>query len=277
MLSADAYRHRSLATPLSHRRAPVRAAIGIARKLAYVGWFFLCNLDRMLLPGKLHRTSTIIRYSRGILRPFKIKPHFHGTIPAQQGVMLAGNHLSYIDVLILLSHNAPLFLARADLWQWPVIKRMLRSHESLPMSRNRKELPDRIHKISQFMAAGKNLILFAEATTSNGRNLIPFNSGIFLATKSCMRQHIDMVVQPFTIRLDKIAGVPRTRALDAFFAWHDDMSLLGHVSALALLPAPMDIRVIFHPPIADRDILNSPREVTEHAETACHEGMHSLL
>ena len=100
------------------------------------------------------------------------------------------------------------------------------------------------------LAAGDNLILFPEGTTSDGSRVLPFRSAFFsIAEQAVTADGRPPLVQPVSVVYDRLAYLPAGRATRPLFAWYGDMDIGSHFWRLAqhrglratvLLHAPLD-------------------------------------
>ncbi len=119
-----------------------------------------------------------------ILRPlitllFKIgyKPEIEGNIPKTSGIILAGNHTSILDCLLLISttQRSIHFLAKKELWKFP--KSIIFAHMGLiPVDRQKKN-PNSLKQAYHYLDNDEVVLVFPEGTTEKGRGLLPFKIG----------------------------------------------------------------------------------------------------
>ena len=86
------------------------------------------------------------------------------------------------------------------------------------------------------LAAGDNLVLFPEGTTSDGSRVLPFRSSFFAIAEG----EDPPLIQPVSVVYDRLGGLPTGRASRPVFAWYGDMD--HRVAFLALCPAPRAAR-----------------------------------
>ena len=65
------------------------------------------------------RAEWLRRWSRRTLKVLNIHFHFTG-VPPRSGLLLS-NHLGYLDVIVLASHQPAVFVAKHEVGKWPVI------------------------------------------------------------------------------------------------------------------------------------------------------------
>jgi len=150
------------------------------------GWIvFQATLDfffSIRLRGKssslLKRAQWLQSWSRRVLTDLDIPVERHGTPPVA-GV-LACNHLSYLDIIVLAAGQPMVFVAKSEIRHWPVFGWLARCAGTLFVRRDRKS---DVAKFNEAFAAVVNegvvLGLFPEGTSSNGHQVLPFYSSLF--------------------------------------------------------------------------------------------------
>ena len=101
-----------------------------------------------------------------------------GNFPRAGGVVVAANHLTNYDAFPLqLALNRPLFyMAKADLFQNPFLRRVLRSLGAFPVYRGARDEWALDHA-RHLLEAGQAVGIFPEGTRSQGRGLKVAQSG----------------------------------------------------------------------------------------------------
>ncbi len=126
----------------------------------------------------LARARWLQRWSQRVLVDLDIRVKRHGVPPAA-GV-LACNHLSYLDIIVLAAGQPMIFVAKSEVRHWPVLGRLACWAGTLFVRRDRRS---DVAKFSTAFAAvvdeGVVLGLFPEGTSSNGRQVLPFHSSLF--------------------------------------------------------------------------------------------------
>ncbi|MEP6924333.1 MAG: lysophospholipid acyltransferase family protein [Pyrinomonadaceae bacterium] len=99
-----------------------------------------------------------------------------GTAP-KPPFLLVSNHLSYFDVATLRSTAKGVFVAKADIESWFAAGTMIRNMGMIYINRdNRRDIPRAGAEIIAALERGEGVIIFAEGTTSNGKQVLPFKS-----------------------------------------------------------------------------------------------------
>ncbi|MBQ1782029.1 MAG: MFS transporter [Gammaproteobacteria bacterium] len=139
------------------------------------------SLLRMLLVGLVRRGYRL--HTTGFDR-----------IPREGGVLLLGNHISWIDwVLLQAACPRPIrFVLERDIYQHRLMHWFFRLFDAIPISADRSR--DALRAVGEALAAGDLVCLFPEGTISRTGHLAEFKRGYEMALK---RAGGDCVVVPF--------------------------------------------------------------------------------
>ena len=99
-------------------------------------------------------------------------------VPAQGGVILAANHMSHFDPLVVAhyvygSGRWPRFLAKASLWKVPVAGYFLRKTQQIPVERGSVEAVKSLDTLVDALNKGAAVIIYPEGTTTKSPDLWP--------------------------------------------------------------------------------------------------------
>jgi 1-acyl-sn-glycerol-3-phosphate acyltransferase len=167
------------------------------------------------------------------------------TAPAGRRVVFVSNHSSWLDIAVLGGRLEACFVAKADVASWPLVATIARLGRSVFVSRKRGATGQERDDMQGRLAAGDDLILFPEGTTSDGSRVMPFRSSFF----AIAMDENPPLIQPVSVVYDRLAGLPTGRATRPLFAWYGDMDIASHFWRLAqhrglratvLLHAPLD-------------------------------------
>ncbi len=100
--------------------------------------------------------------------------------PPSGGFFLVANHLSYIDIPVLLGRLNGRFLAKSEIASWPVLGILARATGTLFIDRSRKrDLTRAIDEVTALLQRGPGVIVFPEATSTDGAGLHGFKPSLF--------------------------------------------------------------------------------------------------
>jgi 1-acyl-sn-glycerol-3-phosphate acyltransferase len=99
--------------------------------------------------------------------------------PKEGGVVLASNHASYLDPIILggASPRPLYYMARDSLFKGPLLKKFLLSCNAFPMNRDSVDLGS-IRKALQLLSGGKVVTIFPEGTRSHDGKIHKGKEGV---------------------------------------------------------------------------------------------------
>ena len=185
-------------------------------------------------------------WSRQLLALLGIRIEAGGDLAAIEGGLLAGNHISFIDIFVINALLPSAFVAKSDVGHWPLIGWLCRRVDTVFIERGSRKAAHQTHRqMRAALAAGQRLAIFPEGTTTAGDRLLPFHAALFQSA-------IDAAVPVHAIAL-RYRG--RDGAPSAATAYIDEISLIGcMVSVLEAggLVARVDLAASFAPPLADR-------------------------
>lgn len=190
-------------------------------------------------------------WHRGFLGLAGIRVHIHG-VPAHtpHGLLLAANHVSWLDISILGSITPLSFIAKDEVRDWGVFGKLAQWQETMFIARqHRTKTRQQVAAIGQRLDAGETLVLFPEGTTSDGNFIYRFKSSLFGALGLTGAQADGThCVQPVAIVYSRLHGQPMGRYDRPLVAWPGDVELLPHALGV-LSKGVVDVDVCFGAPI----------------------------
>ena len=193
--------------------------------------------------------------------------------PAAPPLLLAANHVSWMDISVLGSVLPVSFIAKSEVSTWPVVRTLSRLQRSVYIDRQkRSQTGTATEAIAGRVSRGDVMVLFAEGTTGDGTRVLPFKSALLGAARAAAAAGGDAVtVQPVAIVYLRIHGLPIGFAERAAVAWYGDMGIEDNfVKAVGW--GSIDAVVSFGEPIpfgpdADRKAIAA----------ACHESVRAMV
>jgi len=151
-------------------------------------------------------SKTASFYSKLLLAAFGINPrhrNIQNLSKRHTNYLIVSNHLSYLDIFIIFSHIPSVFIANSELNEQFLLGTITRYGGGVFVERrNRTELSKEIEFVSNLLKEGFNVVLFPEATTSNGDGILPFKNPFLTCA---IRANVDVL--PICIKYRKIDGV----------------------------------------------------------------------
>lgn len=102
--------------------------------------------------------------------------------PSDGPVLLAANHISWADIVVMHAARHCRFISKADVQHWPVVGTLATAAGTLYISRESPRDAMRVvHHMVECLQAGDVLAVFPEGTTGDGSTLLPFHGNLLQA------------------------------------------------------------------------------------------------
>jgi 1-acyl-sn-glycerol-3-phosphate acyltransferase len=160
----------------------------------------------------------------------------------QAACLTVGNHVSYLDILILSSVRPTCFVTSNEIKETPLLGWLCRLAGCLFVERrNRGNLPGEVAEITEALKQGLNVVVFPEATSTNGESLLRFRRPLFAAAPASGASLL-----PFCLNYRRLNGTPVSLHNRDFLFWYGEMSFAPHLWALAR-QRQVDVDLVFMP------------------------------
>ena len=208
-----------------------------------------------------------MHYHRMVCRILGVRVRIIGQAPRSGPVLIASNHVSWLDIVVL-SAVAPLsFIAKREVNGWPFFGALARLQRTVFVDRDRRHATGNSRdEMRERFKAGDILVLFPEGTSTDGAYVQPFKSAFFGAA-----EYPGVLVQPVTVAYTGHRNLPMNRRLRPSYAWYGDMDLPPHLWE-ALSTGPIEVTVIFHQPLSLSGELTR-KHLAAHAEALVRQGL----
>ncbi|WP_446737841.1 lysophospholipid acyltransferase family protein [Rhizobium sp. CFBP 8752] len=222
-----------------------------------IGFIVVCLLvvTAVLLPFQLIGLAFDLKMRRYIPRLWHrsacfllgIRIHVHGHLQHRRPLMLASNHVSWKDILVLGAIADVVFIAKSEVAKWPIFGTLAKLQKTIFVVREEKRRTgDQINEIAARMTAGEIVVLFPEGTTSDGNRLLEVKSSLFGAAAAAVPHtpHGVVYVQPVSIAYTRVHGMAMGRFHRPLAAWPGDIELMPHLMGV-LKEGAIDVDVAF--------------------------------
>lgn len=190
-------------------------------------------------------------YHRIVLRILGVRVAIEGEALKAGPAILAANHVSWLDIVIMSAVAPASFIAKRDVNGWPFFGQLARLQRTVFVDRDRRHSTGASRdEMQERLAAGDILVLFAEGTSGDGASVKPFKTAFFAAA-----EQENVSVQPISIVYTGHRNLPMTRRQRPLYAWYGDMELPPHLWE-ALGHGPVEIKVICHAPLKVAEVGN---------------------
>jgi len=226
------------------RAGGIRPTLRIGAAFAWTGAClvgFLTGMGVLLVTPRLRRRwrhGAIQRWARGLGRIVGMRARLRGPRPTAPFFLVA-NHLSYLDIVLLLGHLEGVFVAKHELGRWPILGYLTRLTGTIFLNRSSsRDTLRAMEAIEARIGEGDGVIVFPEGTSSGGDDVYPMKPALF---EWAARRGYPVHVASIEYRAPD--GGPSAREA---LCWWGDMAFLPHVIALCRMRG-FDADVIFGP------------------------------
>jgi 1-acyl-sn-glycerol-3-phosphate acyltransferase len=224
----------------------LRIAIGVIVLLAVTLLLLPFQLLGLRFNWKIRRFLPRL-WHRVACRVLGIRVRVHGVLEAKRPLLLAANHASWKDILVLGSVADVVYIAKSEVRGWPVFGVLARLQATIFVEREqRQKTGEQVNEIAERLAAGEIVVLFPEGTTSDGNRLLEVKSSLFGAAASAVPHAPDGIVhiQPVSIAYTGLHGMAMGRYHRPIAAWPGDIELMPHLMGI-LRAGAVDVDVDF--------------------------------
>jgi 1-acyl-sn-glycerol-3-phosphate acyltransferase len=197
-----------------------------------------------------------------------------GEVSGTHPTLFVANHLSYVDIPVLAAVIETSFIAKREVATWPLFGWLAKLQRSVFVERRATGVHNERDDVAARLDQGDSLVLFAEATSSDGTRLKPFKSALFGVAQNEVNGR-SVVVQPVTIAYTHLDEMPIGRAWRPLVAWYGEMEMMSHGWRLLGL-GRLTATVIFHPPVSYA-MFGSRKALAAHCERVIARGLSAAI
>jgi len=211
---------------MQHARAICRIVLlSTSTAILYLGWLLTRPLGLVSRDlGRRTQRFVLRTWARSCAATVGLRVTLRGRAP-EPPFFLVCNHLSYLDVIVLMGVVDGTLLAKAEIARWPVIGFLARTSGTLFVERARRgDLRRVLGEIEAALADGRGVVVFPEGTSSAGEGVLPFLPSLFEAP---LRARIPVHAAALTYRTPA-GGPPAHQAV----CWWGEMTFCDHLYAL---------------------------------------------
>jgi 1-acyl-sn-glycerol-3-phosphate acyltransferase len=123
--------------------------------------------------------STVVRFLNAIMKPLtKREWRYQDKVPQSGGVIFAANHISNADPLAIgqflaFSGRWPRFLAKASVFEIPLVGRVIAACGQIPVQRDSTQAKDALIAAARAIEQGRALVIYPEGTITRDPDLWP--------------------------------------------------------------------------------------------------------
>ncbi|MEV4832355.1 lysophospholipid acyltransferase family protein [Micromonospora sp. NPDC049257] len=250
------------------RRVEVSPGRQVARLLGVLGMLLVGAVLVVLLPvlPTAGRAAALRGWARWTAGALGVRLAVRGRLPRRRALLVA-NHVSWLDILAVLTVAPARLLAKREVRNWPLLGLLARAGGALFVDRSRpRDLPRTVDRLAATLRAGHPVAVFPEGTTWCGvapsagcRPSRGFRPAVFQAA-------IDARVPVVPLRISyRSAATGATTTTAAFLGDETLWRSVRRVLAARDLVVHVAVTAALHPaPGADRRLLARAAESAVH-------------
>lgn len=244
----------------------------IATFIIIACFFILAFIVHLILPFSQFKKRRILTklsavHAKILLKVIGFKLKLIGPKPSK-GVMIIGNHMSYLDILIYLSFFESLFVTSVDMRERLFLGQVTQLGGCLFVERrNPRNLPKEMKAIKKFFDKNFSVCIFPEGTSSNGETVLPFKNSMFQ-----IPLETGCPIQPIVLKYNSIDGKEFSSETCDYVCWYGDLSFFSHLMTLfTLRKVTASLEVL---PQIDSTAFSDRKSLSTHAHSILKEKYH---
>ena len=199
-----------------------------------------------------------------------LRVRLSGRVRTEGATLFVANHVSYLDIPVIARYADATFVAKADVARWPLLGQAAKVTRTIFIQRVGAEARQQGGQMLDRLAAGENLMLFAEGTSTDGSGVAPFKSTLFGIAEN-PPPGIELAIQPVSITYARaLDGTPLLGARRELYCWFGEATMLPHLWRMVSLPGA-EVELRFHEPIAVAGM--NRKELAQRAQAAVAAGV----
>lgn len=130
------------------------------------------------------RNQELSAISDGFLRVLNVQVKLNNALPVNASMpwLTVANHVSIIDMFVMMKYIPGGFIATKNIRKWPVLGNLIANVGTVFINRNsRQDVAPVSQAIEKALRQHKNVLFFPEAYTSSGMDVLPFKAALFQA------------------------------------------------------------------------------------------------
>lgn len=207
-----------------------RAAFRVFKFITVISIYFICAIynylstsDAVERRNKLTKNGQVT--ANWILRAFNVKLICNQKIPDDEGSLIVGNHLGFIDIVCLIALTHGVFITSMEMKQTPFLGQICDLGGCAYVDRkNRLGIQDELKDIVSVLKQGFRVMLYAESVASNGEQVLPFKKTLITSAALAGKP-----IRPFVFNYRSVNGKPvRFEDRDSV-CWYGDQSFISAI------------------------------------------------
>lgn len=214
----------------------------------------------LLAPGRQHHLPKTVFAAAARIMGANIQAR--GPLPSTGPLLIAANHVSWIDIIAIGATVPCQFIAKQDVAGWPIFGSLAKLIRTSFVDRERRSAVGGARQdMAERLAENRILVLFPEGTSTDGRQVLAFKSALFPGGGPD-----GVPVQPLSIAYRDHQGRD-----GAHYGWFADLELLPHMWQV-FKGGRFDVHLTFHAPLEAEQVTDRKQQAAR-CEEIVREGL----
>ena len=183
-----------------------------------------------------------IVFHKILLKILGVKVKLIGQNTRVRPLILAGNHTSYLDIIILGSIMPICFIAKEEIKYWFLFGFLAKMQNTIFIKRKNYKTLESLNSISKELDNKSAVVLFPEGTTNSGKKVLNFKSSLF----NLFENNNTLRLQNFSLCYTHVNDMPIDNRTRPQISWYGDMNIISHLSNFLKISC-VNATVVFHP------------------------------
>jgi 1-acyl-sn-glycerol-3-phosphate acyltransferase len=187
------------------------------------GFIYLSSFN--LVNRRLRLIKNTQWYANFLAFVFRVKVVCKNPIDKFENSLIVGNHLGFIDALCLQKIQPCVFITSVEMKQTPVLGQISQLAGCAYVNRlNRLNIQDELQDIVRVLKQGFRVVLYAEAQSSNGEQVLPFKKTLMMAAGFA-----DRPIRPYVFNFTKVNGRAVEYKDRDHLCWYGDQNFFAAI------------------------------------------------
>jgi len=130
--------------------------------------------------------NEVLAWSKATLNVLGIQVKVQGEMGHGGPLLVVSNHISWLDILLLLSLGPIRFVSKSEVHSWPIVGHFAQACRTLFIKRSsHRDALKVVQRMSEALSLGDTLAVFPEGTTTIGAEVLPFHANLFESARAC--------------------------------------------------------------------------------------------
>ncbi|WP_253696572.1 lysophospholipid acyltransferase family protein [Bdellovibrio sp. HCB117] len=201
-------------------RGVVKILVFIIIILTFLIWSFVCHFALRSPEKRLKTFSANAKFFSGlIIKAMGLKLLVKNKPADSEKFLLISNHMGFIDIMMLASCTPMVFVTSNEMRETPFLGLLTEMGGCIYVERrSRTRILEEMKTIVDTLKKGFRVVLYPEATSTNGEKVLPFKKTLMMAAA-----HAGVPIQPVVINFRKINGEDFTLKWRDHVCWYGDI------------------------------------------------------